>query len=211
MMTAARRKSSDDAAQANSAVRNCRISHLILLTHLGLLMVALLRFGWPPTGTNNGGIEMSYKILHRVAAGVLAVALALSSPAFARGGGGGGGMMMGGGGGMHGGGMAGGHAMGGMGGGMHTMGGMGGGMHGMGGPHFAAMGVGGPHFSSGHFVGGHFTHAAFSPRFGFHHHFHHRFFFAGAPFFYAGYDNCWRRYWTAYGLQWVNVCGDSVY
>ena len=33
---------------------------------------------------------MSYKILRRVAAGFLAAALALSSPAFARGGGGGG-------------------------------------------------------------------------------------------------------------------------
>jgi hypothetical protein len=144
---------------------------------------------------NNGGIEMSYKVLHRVAAGVLAAALALSSPAFARGGGGG-----------MGGGM---HAMGG-GGGMH--GGMGGGMHAMGGPHIAAMGVGGPHFSSGHFVGGHFSHAAFSPRFGFHHRFHHRFFFvAGAPFFYADYDSCWRRTWTGYGLRWVNVCGGYVY
>jgi hypothetical protein len=147
---------------------------------------------------------MSYKILHRVAAGVLAAALALSSPAFARGGGGGG-MMMGGGGGMHGGGMAGGHAMGGIGGGMHGMGGVGG-------PHFAAMGVGGPHFVGGpHLAGGHFSHAAFSPRFGFHHRFHHRFFFAGAPLFYASYDSCWRRYWTAYGLQWVNVCGDYGY
>jgi hypothetical protein len=139
---------------------------------------------------------MSDKILHRVAAGVLAAALALSSPAFARGGGGG--MMMGGGGGMHGG----------MAGGMHAMGG---GMHGMGGAHFAAMGVGGPHFSGGHFAGGNFSHAAFSPRFGFHHRFHHRFVFLGAPFFYAGYDSCWRRYWTAYGLRWVNVCGDYAY
>jgi hypothetical protein len=132
---------------------------------------------------------MSTRILRRVAAGVFAAALAMSSPAFARGGGGG--MMMGGGGGMHGGGgMSGGHAMGGMGGGMHAMGG----------PHMAAMGVGGPHFSSGHF-----THAAFSPRFGFHHRFHHGFFFVGAPFFYAGYDSCWNRVWTAYGLRWVNV------
>jgi hypothetical protein len=143
---------------------------------------------------NNGGIEMSYKVLHLVAAGVLAAALALSSPAFARGGGGG-----------MGGGM---HAMGG-GGGMH--GGMGGGMHAMGGPHVAAMGVGGPHFSGGHFADGHFSHAAFSPRFGFHHRFHHRFAFFGTPFFYAGYDSCWRRYWTAYGLRWVNVCGAYVY
>ena len=84
-------------------------------------------------------------------------------------------------------------------------------MHGMGGAHFAAMGVGGPHFSGGHFAGGNFSHAAFSPRFGFHHRFHHRFVFLGAPFLYAGYDSCWRRYWTAYGLRWVNVCGDYAY
>jgi hypothetical protein len=25
---------------------------------------------------------------------------------------------------------------------------------------------------------------------------------------YAAYDGCWRRAWTPYGLQWVNVCGD---
>ena len=34
--------------------------------------------------------------------------------------------------------------------------------------------------------------------------------FFGAPFWYAdyGYDSCWSRVWTAYGPQWVNVCGD---
>ena len=150
---------------------------------------------------------MSIRLFHRVAAGVLATTLALASPVLARGGGG----MGGGGGGMH--------AMGGMGGGMHAMGGgmhpmgggmMGGGMHPMGGGmHFAAIGPG-PHWT-----GAHFSHAAFSPRFGFHHHFfhHRRFFFVGvgAPFFYADYDSCWRRYWTAYGLQWVNVCGNYTY
>lgn len=156
---------------------------------------------------------MSTRLLHRVVAGALAATLAFASPVLARGGGGG----MGGGG-MGGGGMRG--TMGG--GGMHSMGtvGMAGGMHAMGGPmhvggapaHFAAMGVA-PHFSGGHFAG---THAAFSPRFGFHrpfffhhHHFHRFAFFGfGAPFLYAGYDSCWRRVWTDYGLQWVNVCGD---
>ena len=49
------------------------------------------------------------------------------------------------------------------------------------------------------------------------HHFHHRFHrfaFVGAPFAYASYaayDSCWRRAWTPYGLQWVNVCGDYGY
>jgi len=36
-------KSRVEAAQANSTVRNCRILHLILLMHLGLLRLALLR------------------------------------------------------------------------------------------------------------------------------------------------------------------------
>ena len=30
----------------------------------------------------------------------------------------------------------------------------------------------------------------------------------GAPFAYAAYDSCWRRVWTSYGPQWVNVCYD---
>jgi hypothetical protein len=75
---------------------------------------------------------------------------------------------------------------------------------------------GGTHFSGGRFAGAHFAHAGFSPRFAFHHRFHHRFFhhrfhrfaFVGAPFAYAAYDSCWRRVWTSYGPQWVNVCGD---
>ncbi|WGR96285.1 hypothetical protein MTX20_23430 [Bradyrhizobium sp. ISRA435] len=52
---------------------------------------------------------------------------------------------------------------------------------------------------------------------GFHHRFFHRrfhrFAFFGAPFFYAAYnyDYCWRRVWTRYGLQWVNVCYDYGY
>ena len=44
----------------------------------------------------------------------------------------------------------------------------------------------------------------------FHHRFH-RFAFVGAPYAYAAYDSCWRRMWTPYGLQWVNVCGDYGY
>jgi hypothetical protein len=122
----------------------------------------------------------------------------------------------GGGGGGHGGFGGGGH----FGGGMHA-GGFGG-MHvgGMGGARFAHVGA--PAFG-----GARFAHAGFAPRFagagwhgrpfiGRHAFFHHRHFrrFAvfGAPFVYAGYnDGCWRRSWTPYGWQWVNVCGDSWY
>jgi hypothetical protein len=99
---------------------------------------------------------------------------------------------------------------------MHA-GGMGGGMH------FGGMG-GGARFSGGRFGGAPFVHAGFSPRFSrvafaghnFHHFHHrfHRFAFVGAPFAYASYaayDSCWRRAWTPYGLQWVNVCGDYGY
>jgi len=81
------------------------------------------------------------------------------------------------------------------------------------GPHFA-----GPRFASAPFA----AHTAFSPRFshvafrdGFHHRFFHhrfhRFAFFGAPFAYASYDSCWRRVWTQYGVQVVNVCGDYGY
>jgi len=35
--------------------------------------------------------------------------------------------------------------------------------------------------------------------------------FVGAPFAYAPYDSCWRRVWTPYGLQWVDVCGNYGY
>jgi hypothetical protein len=121
-------------------------------------------------------------------AGAVGAALALVSPAFARGGG-------------HGGGMGGGHFGGGIGGG-HI-----GGMHG---------GMGGAaHFSGGHFAGARFAHAGFAPGFsraafhhhGFVHHRHHRFVFVGAPYAYA-YNNCWRRVWTAYGVRWVDVCGN---
>jgi hypothetical protein len=51
---------------------------------------------------------------------------------------------------------------------------------------------------------------AFVPHhpFFFHHRFHpfNRFAFVGGPFFYAGYDDCWRQVWTRSGLQSVKVC-----
>ena len=140
---------------------------------------------------------MNKKLLTCLVAG----SLALASPVLARGG--------------HGGGMGGG-MHGGMGGGMRS-----GGMHigGMGGgAHFGGMRV--AHFSGSRFAGAHFAHAGFSPRFSrfafrnhrfFFHNRFHRFAFVGAPFVYAAYDSCWRRMWTPYGLQWVNVCGDYGY
>ncbi|MET4608499.1 hypothetical protein ABIB90_008005 [Bradyrhizobium sp. JR4.1] len=165
---------------------------------------------------------MDNRILKGLTAVSIAAMMALASPVLARGGGGGGHGGGGFGGGGHGGFGGGGH----FGGGMHA-GGFGGGMHagGFGGMHVGGMGgarfahVGGPGFG-----GARFAHAAIGPRFagsGWHgrpfigrHAFfrhHHRFFF-GAPFIYAGYnDGCWRRSWTPYGWQWVNVCGDSWY
>jgi hypothetical protein len=151
---------------------------------------------------------MDNRILKGLTAVTIAAVMALASPVLARGGGGHGGF--GGGGHFGGGGM---HA-GGFGGGMHT-GGFGG-MH--------VGGMGGARFGGPGFGGARFAHAAIGPRFagsGWHgrpfigrHAFfrhHHRFFF-GAPFIYAGYyDGCWRRSWTPYGWQWVNVCGDSWY
>jgi hypothetical protein len=60
-------------------------------------------------------------------------------------------------------------------------------------------------------------HFAQPSHFGHHHHdhfFHHRrFFFVGGDYYYTdyGYDDCLRRVWTGYGVQWVNVCGDYGY
>ncbi|WP_439408489.1 hypothetical protein ACNJX9_08985 [Bradyrhizobium sp. DASA03076] len=166
---------------------------------------------------------MDNRLLKGLAAGAIAAAMALGSPVLARGGGGGGG---------HGGFGGGGH----FGGGGMRAGGFGG-MHvgGMGGAHFAH--VGGPGFGGARFAhaggpgfgGVRFAHAAIGPRFvggGWHgrpfigrhafffrHHRFHRFAVFGAPFYYANYydDGCWRRSWTPYGWQWVNVCGDSWY
>lgn len=183
---------------------------------------------------------MNNKLLKGLTAATIAAVMALASPVLARGGGGGfGGGGFGGGGragGFGGGGHFGGGGMhaGGFGGtgGMHV-GGMGGGAH------FAH--VGGPGFSGPAFGGARFAHAGFGPRFagpmaahaafvgprfggaGWHgrpfigrHAFffrhHRRFAFFGAPFIYAGYyDGCWRRSWTPYGWQWVNVCGENWY
>jgi hypothetical protein len=172
-------------------------------------LVVLLWRRNPLPPFNLGGIEMTNRLVNRLVAGALGVTLALASPAFAFHGGGGGGGMHGGGGG----------------GGMH-FGGMGGGTHfgGMGGAHFGGMG--GAHFGGARFASAPFAHHGFSPRFsrfafhdrdGFHHRFfHHRFNrFAfigfGFPYAYAAYDSCWRRVWTRYGLQWVDVCGNYVY
>ena len=79
-------------------------------------------------------------------------------------------------------------------------------------------GMGGAHFGGSRFAGARFAHAGFSPGFSrvafhghrFHHRFH-RFAFVGAPFAYAAYNSCWRRTWTPYGLQWVDVCSDYGY
>ena len=90
-----------------------------------------------------------------------------------------------------------------------------------GGTHFGGM-SGGTHFSGNSFAAAPFAHPGFSPRssrFAFRDGFHHRFFhhrfhrfaFFGAPYAYAAYDSCWRRVWTSYGLQWVDVCGDYGY
>jgi len=90
---------------------------------------------------------------------------------------------------------------------------MSGGAHfsGMAGPRVSGM-SGGPRFSGSRFAGAPFAHtqAAFSPRFSgrFHHRRFNRFAFVGG---YAAYDSCWRRAWTPYGLQWVNVCTDYGY
>jgi len=169
---------------------------------------------------------MHSRLLTGIVAAAMAATLAVASPVLARGGGVGGGGHGGFGGGGHGGCGGGGHFGGG---GMHVGGGgMGGGgmrfsgMGGAGGARFvgspmAAHAAIGPRFAAAPLA----TRAAFGPRFagaGWHgrpfigrHAFfrhHHRFFF-GAPFIYAGYyDGCWRRSWTPYGWQWVNVCGD---
>ena len=64
--------------------------------------------------------------------------------------------------------------------------------------------------------GGMGWHRAHFAHFPFHHRFHRfnrfAFFVGGAPYYdYAYYDNCWRRVWTSYGPQLVNVCGGYGY
>jgi hypothetical protein len=197
-----------ESMKTNFRVRNCPICHLKSLDRLGLLVVFFLR-RYRRCNSTSEEIRMNNKLVSCLIAGALGTTLALASPALARGGGGGGG--------MHGGGMGGGmHS-----GGMH-FGGMSGGMH-SGGMHFGGM-SGGPHFSGARFASAPFAHHGFSPRssrFAFrdHDHFHHRFFhhrfnrfaFFGAPYAYAAYNDCWRRVWTSYGPQWVDVCGDYGY
>jgi hypothetical protein len=127
---------------------------------------------------------MRSRLISCVVAGALGATVGLTSPVQARGGGG-------------------------MGGGMHA-GGMGGGMH------FGAMG-GGMRFGGSRFADRHFVHSGFpsrSSRFAFRDRRffrHDRFAFIGGPFLYDGdygyYEGCWRRAWTSYGPQWVNVCG----
>ncbi|QQO15989.1 hypothetical protein JJB99_07475 [Bradyrhizobium diazoefficiens] len=177
---------------------------------------------------------MDNRFLKGVTAVTLAAMMALASPVLARGGFGGGGGGFGGGGhggfgggghfgggGMHAGGFGGGMRAGGFG-GMHV-GGMGGARFAhVGGPGFRGPGFGGAGFGRAGFGGPRFAHAAIGPRFAgagrpfigrhaffFRHHRFHRFAFFGAPFIYASYyDGCWRRSWTPYGWQWINVCGD---
>ncbi|MVT52719.1 hypothetical protein GPL17_19745 [Bradyrhizobium yuanmingense] len=137
---------------------------------------------------------MNNRFLKGLTASVIAAMMTVASPALARGGFGGGGHF---GGGMHAG----------------SFGGMRAG--GMGGAHFAH--VGGPGFGGARFahapIGPRFAGAGWHGRHGFHHHHHfRRFAVFGAPSFYTGYnDGCWRRSWTPYGWQWVNVCGGGWY
>jgi hypothetical protein len=102
------------ADQTNFRVRNCRRCQLKSPYRFGLLIVFFER-RWPSQQFDRGGIGMNKKLWSLV----IAAALALTSPAFARGGGGG----------MRGGGMGSGWH----GGGMHFSGGLGGG-------HFARAG-----------------------------------------------------------------------
>ena len=101
-----------------------------------------------------------------------------------------------------------------------------------GGPRFSGARFAGSPFAAHAAFAPRFSHAAFQPGFhpgfrpgfvhrGFFHRpffFHrrfHRFAVFGAPYFYTDYggyyDDCWRRVWTRYGLQWVNVCYDYGY
>jgi hypothetical protein len=152
---------------------------------------------------------MNNKAVSGLAVTALGTALVLATPAAAFRGG------FGGFGGMHGGMHMGGMHMG----GMHM-----GGMH-MGGMHMGGMPGGGMHFArpggmfagrsvfvpgGNRFVRGPFARPVFAHRFNrfaFRHHRFHRFAFVGAPLIYASYaSGCWRRAWTPYGWEWINVC-----
>jgi hypothetical protein len=184
----------------NFSVRISHIIHLKLQDNFGFLIVVLSAAGSVAVASTTEDFSMRNRLANCFIAGALVSTLALVSPALAFRGGGGMGM----GGGMHG-------IGGGM--GMHGMG-MGGGMA------MHPMGIG-PRAGATSFAAAPMSRAAFGPGFSrsaFPHHanfFHHRFFhhgfnrfaFVGAPFFYAGYNDCWRPVWTQYGLQWVNACG----
>jgi hypothetical protein len=130
---------------------------------------------------------MERKLLGRIAVVALSATLGLASPAMA---------FHGGFGGMHGG--FGGGFHGGMGGGFQG-GGFHGGMGGFRGGMVAGRGMMAP---PGARFGG--------ARFAFHNHRHFRNFvavgFGGGywPYYYD--DGCWRRAWTSWGWQWVNIC-----
>jgi hypothetical protein len=113
---------------------------------------------------------------------------------------------------------------GGMGGGGHMGGGMGGGHMGGWGGHVGGMAFA-SHAAIGHmgpvmrpvmgpvgFAGARswvrHGNAAFAHHFPFRHRFvRNRFFFVGAPFAYAGYDDgCYSRVWTPWGWRWTDVC-----
>ena len=164
---------------------------------------------------------MGNRVASYFIAGALLSALALASPALAKGGGMGGG---GGGMGMGHGGMGMGH--GGMGMGHYSGGGMGWGGRSTGMVGHPSWGVG-PHVGARSLAAMPMSRAALTPqfsraaivhphpfvhnRFFFHRRFN-RFAFVGGPFFYASYyDGCWRRVWTAWGPQWINVCSDYSY
>jgi hypothetical protein len=166
---------------------------------------------------------MKSKLLGCLSVAILAMTLAVATPAIAfrggMGGFGGGGMHIGGGG---------------FGGGMHFAGIPGGGMHFAGMPargmfmgrsafipgagrfagapftsrRFAVNGFNNPFFFRNRF----FFHNRFFP-FG-HRFFHNNFIFVGAPFAVGlgyGYGGCWQQVWTGYGYQWVNVCYNYGY
>ncbi|MGH6856759.1 MAG: hypothetical protein ACRECP_03705 [Methylocella sp.] len=148
---------------------------------------------------------MKSSVLGCVSAALLGAAIALPTPAMARGGFGGGGMHGGfGGGGMHFGGGFGGFR----GGGFRSF--RGGGF----GPRFTGRSVAIGRFDRDHGFR-RFGRFDRDDRFFLHHRFfRNNFFFVGAPFA-AGYDygygGCWRQIWTGYGYQWTNVCNGYGY
>jgi hypothetical protein len=141
---------------------------------------------------------MRYRNIIIAIAAAATLAAASATGALARGGGMGGGH-----GGMGGGHMGGGHM------GGHMGGGWSGHAVGMGFASRAAVAHVGPvGFAGARSVAWHGNHVAFGRHFPFRHRFvRNRFFFAGAPYAYAYYDDgCYTRVWTAWGWRWTNVC-----